>query len=1070
MKFNAEGLSPFCIILCSGQQHMKIRVTEEGKQFESYLKFVILENNKIVGISYATGFTAARAIHASMYDKKPIELVHDDGRIRTVRSSMSFRRIETIDDAITHHTLLPRSTSDDDYQEELTNMLKNNIEDYPARIVLAPQGNALEVAGQFLAETFGLPKTKTWVAEYVNLLIEKCSKLEVITTDLAGEWQGLKAFKIQSMKEEYVLNKVNEAIKNGILNTRSSSVFGSGVFAEDMTTENYLRSNVEIIAKKIDATMKPLTDGSKLDRCIGEFKRIPVPVQAKASIAGLEVLKHKKGVFAVGDMGTGKTQISLNAAYIHHQRRIQSGATDGISVLIVAPANVIPKWAKLEIPKILPNGIYTIKTINTSEDALRYINNVKMGYKVPKGIIEFVLVSTDRMKLGAQGYVLGAKWDSRQKVWRSPITGKPLQKPNATLKEQKAGDIAIAEWSDVVDNPKLPPSSIDIEEAKSKGTLLPNGLPKGYAKSWKMTIRNFQDSYEGKVNRSLARPARKEWSETIGGARWMIAEIFQRKLKNHFHLGIFDEVHQMKAAGSGRGLALHKIMKAARKHIYLTGTLTNGESTSIKSLLWRAFAGEMLAQGITYETSDEQFAQRYGVVEKIRQIDDAGITGTHTRQKRDSVIVKEKPGISPQLISDFLLDKCIFVELSDLGVPLVKLEELPRVISLEYDHFIEYKKFHEDQYSTALNLKFELGTAAWSNFNSTTINYADQPSLGAHVKFGKQDKYGQYELFAEVIAPKLPLDYITNKERALLKDIDGELLNKRRCIVFTHYSGDYKTNERLRTLIENKGYSCAIMNERVKTADRVEWLDKQANIGTEVLIMNQRLVEVGLDLMEFPTIMFYQLNDDINVVRQASRRAWRLGQHKNCKVFYYVVDKTTQFVQFQRLMSRRVAAMIVEGRIERSDDIAKYADTSTNGAVSDLSKTLSSVELTNAWVSAAEKDIDSDLEIVSEEEFQLKVTEAFQRLTAETIQLCGYQAPVDDNCAEIDFDAVEKAYNEILAIEKAYEDLCKEEATTKFAVVVEDQIAKKRREKTMKIPTSDEPGNYQQLILFSELA
>jgi hypothetical protein len=532
----------------------------------------------------------------------------------------------------------------------------------------------------------------------------------------------------------------------------------------------------------------------------------------------------------------------------------------------------------------------------------------------------------------------------------------------------------------------------------------------------------------------------------------------------------------MKASGSGRGLALHKIMKAVRKHIYLTGTLTNGTSSSIKSLLWRGFAGEMLEKGINFETSDEQFAQRYGVVEKVRQIDDGGITGTHTRQKKEAVIVKEKPGISPQLISDFLLDKCIFVELSDLGIPLVKFEEIPRIIPLENDHSNEYKKFHEHLYKTAQNLSFELGAAAWSKFNPTTINYADQPSLGAYVKFGKIERDGSYSLLDEVIAPKFPVDYITEKEYQLLKDIDYELLNKRRCIVFTHFSGDYKTNERIKSLIEARGHSCAIMNERVKTSDRVDWLDKQATKGTEVLIMNQRLVEVGLDLMEYPSIMFFQLNDDINVVRQASRRAWRFGQHKNCKVFYYVADKTTQLIQFQRLMSKRVAAMIVEGRIERSDELAKYADTSANGAVSDLSKTLSSVELTNAWVSAAEKDIDSDLEIVSEDDFQKKVEVAFQYLTAETIEICGYTKSADD-FPEIDFEALEKAYKKMLAcaeteqgnqeqIEKTTID---QESTEKKLQLVENKSFKKNEVKMLEYASSDEP-DYEQLQLFSELA
>lgn len=1051
---------------------IKIRVTEEGKEFEAYLKYAIIENNILLGISYAAGFTAARAVHAALYNKNPIEIVYENGRVRSVNSSQSFRRIETVDDLITHHTLLPRSTSDEDYQELLIDMVKYDKKEYPPRIVVAPKGNAVEVAGHFIAETFGLPKKSDWVNKYVMLLTEKCQKLEVISTDLAGNWKGLKAFKIQSMSEEYVLNSINEAIKNGTLITRSQSIYGDGIFAEDMTTEDYLRANVEIIAKKLDATMKPLYDGSKIDSCVGEIKRLPVPTQAKASVASLEVLKQKKGVFVVGDMGTGKTQISLTSVYMYHKRRVESGSKEGTRVLIVAPANVIPKWATLEIPKILPFGTYRTRIIKTTEDALRYVNEIKQGKKVAKRLIEVVLVSTDRMKLTAQGFVLGAKWDTRYLAWRSPNTGELLKKPNATKKELADSDSAVAGWSDVVDRPKLPPTTQEITEAKKKGILLSNGLPKGYVKTWKPTIRNFQDNYDGKVNRSLARPAKKEWAETKGNARWMIAEIFQRHLKNNFHLAIFDEVHQMKASGSGRGLALHKIMKAARKHIYLTGTLTNGQSTSIKSLLWRAFAGEMIAQGITYETSDEQFAQRYGVVEKIKTLDDGNtIRGTHTKQKKDNIIIKEKPGISPKLISDFLLDKCIFIELSDLGIPLVKLEEIPKVIQLDDDHYDEYKKFHRNHYDTAFTYQRELGSAAWSNFNPSTINYADQPQLGANVKFERYDKDGNYELLDEIVAPKFPDDYINAKERELLKDIRDEIKQNRRCIIFTHYSGGYNTNERLKKLIEQKGFTCEIMNERVSTDERVDWLEQHNKKGTDVLIMNQRLVEVGLDLMETPTIMFYQLNDDINVVRQASRRSFRLGQHRVSKVIYYIADKTTQMIQFQRLMSRRVAAMIVEGRIERSNELAKYADTSTNGAVSDLSKTLSSVELTNAWVSAAEKDIDADLELITEEEFQSKVGEAFARLTNETLQLCGYQKQEDSISLDFDMEALDKAYEELLALEKAYNSLTLKSQENKVTKNDENSVIQFAEFKMKKdVVIESEKVEYEQLDLFSDFA
>jgi hypothetical protein len=755
--------------------------------------------------------------------------------------------------------------------------------------------------------------------------------------------------------------------------------------------------------------------------------------------------------------------MSLSAVYTYFRQREQSGATDGIRVLIVAPSNVVPKWETSEIPKVIKKHKYTTRIISSTNEALAYVREVKSGKKVPKGRIEFVLVSTDRMKLASQGFVLGAKWDSHNYIWTSPNTGKPLIKPNK--KEKESEEDAIAGWSDVVEKPSNPPTPAEIQQARKDGKLLPNGLPLGYIKKWSPNVRNFQDDYNKEKNhRSLARPARKDWGETKGGSRWMIADIFQKHLSSIFQIGIFDEIHQMKASDSGRGVALAKILKSCRKYFFLTGTLTNGASSSIHSLLWRAYPGELLSEGINYKTSKEQWAQRYGVLEKVVTRHDGDTTvGTNSNRKKDTVIIKERPGISPSLISTFLLDKCVFVDLPDLQVPLVELEEIPVIVPLEDDHLDEYKKLHSSLYNSAVRYQKELGSAAWSMFNPTTINYADQPQLGAEVEFIGKDGVS----LDTVQAPSFPKSYITAKERQLIKDVERELQSNRRCIIFTHFSGNYGTNERLKLILENKGIVCNIMNDTVSVDQRFDWLEEQSQSSTEVLIMNMRLVEVGLDLFEWPNIMFYQMNDDINVCRQASRRAWRLGQHKKCKVYYYVADKTNQMVQFQRLMSRRVAAMIVEGRIERSDELAKYADTSTNGMVADLSKALSSVELVNAWKSAAEKDLDTGIKLVSESEFQQKVSEAFARLTAETLAISGYQ-PAEDTDS-MNWDAFDDALNELDKVEEAFKKLEQMLAERKLKPIeVSDEVKQRRIERRRK-EAEEQINQYEQLDLFTQI-
>src|SRR5690625_6730799 len=129
--------------------------------------------------------------------------------------------------------------------------------------------------------------------------------------------------------------------------------------------------------------------------------------------------------------------------------------------------------------------------------------------------------------------------------------------------------------------------------------------------------------------------------------------------------------------------------------------------------------------------------------------------------------------------------------------------------------------------------------------------------------------------------------------------------------------------------------------------------------------------------------------------------------------------------QFQRLMSRRVSALLVEGAIERSDELARYADVSVAELTNDLSRMLESSEIAQAWEQTAKKDIDKDIELVSEEELQEKITETFKQLTEETKSLCGYvevesikeeEKTLEEVWGEIEVEREEKETYENLSI------------------------------------------------------
>lgn len=996
-----EGVYPPFIYMQVGYVMKKIKIVKENRTFEAYVTMLMVDAGEIIGLGISGNVTSCRAVHASLYDVGSNIVVYDDekGTNNYYHSSHSYRRIEVLNGKVCHAFFLPRSAMQEDYEESLQKAEQEN-EEAPERIIIAPSHKIDYEVGMFLANTFGLPRTRDWVEKYHSLLpLEKWEEINVITTELIDdEWKSMRAIRIKSMQEKDVLNYIELAIRNGLLNP-NSSIGSKAVFHEDMTTEEYLRKNAETLATHIDKYMKPKYDGTHFIRPIGETKRVSLPAQARLVMGALTVLKEQNSAFMVGDLGTGKTQMALTTAYSIMKQREQSGAKDGIRVLIVAPSIIVPKWATSEIPTILGSDVAKVTVLNSSEDAIRYVQKVKKGHKPKKGTIEFVLVSTDRMKLGANKYVLGARWNNHKHTWDCPDCGQPLISPGATEEEPDL----LASWSDGVDKPKYPPSYHELNRAMKGEGLLPNGLPNGFVQKWSNKIRRFvchecaitkDDETTKKIvqkNHSLVRPALRSRGEDRVRPRWMIAQIFQRQLPNHFHLGIFDEIQMFKSNNSGRGLSFHKLLKTTRKNLFLTATLTNGEASSIQATLWRSDPKSLLEEGFDHSTTEVAWAKKYGVLEQVTYRKDEGIVGVTTNRRQERTILKTKPGISPRLTANHLLHKSVFLDLSELGLPLVKKEEIPIILPLKDEHHEEYEEFHSSLYEMAKMAQEKMGSGAWAKFNPATLNYADQPHLGQSIKFVSREG----DFLGQIDAPAFDEDFLTAKEEKLVEIVQENLDDERGCIIYNHYTGKYQQNERLKKVLELHGIEAEILDTKVSSTKRFEWLEKQKKKGTKVLIMNMSLVQVGLDLLEWPSIIYYQLNDDINVLRQAGGRNWRIGQNRNAKIYYLINQDTQQMVQFERLMTRRIEALLVEGRINRSDPLVKFAQENESKLARDLSYSLEASELEEKWKTTAEKDIDQDIEMVDENELKDRIAKAFSLLTNETKRLCGVPLGVE---------------------------------------------------------------------------
>jgi hypothetical protein len=251
--------------------------------------------------------------------------------------------------------------------------------------------------------------------------------------------------------------------------------------------------------------------------------------------------------------------------------------------------------------------------------------------------------------------------------------------------------------------------------------------------------------------------------------------------------------------------------------------------------------------GFDHSTGSIEWAKRFGKLEQV-VYEDEGDNGVITRRKNKGVTTKESPGIAPQLTSQFLLHKAGFIELPDMGLPLVELKEIPVFIQMDDEHRNTYQHFHNTLYETCARISAVSGNAGvWSKFNPATLVYADRSDLEFNVVVGDDI----------VHAPALHDGSELNaKERWLIDTVKSELAEGRRVSIYNNYTGHYGMNERVKAILLRNGIKCQILDEP-NTDTRADRIAEYEEAGIPVIICNKKLVEVGLDLMYWPTIINY---------------------------------------------------------------------------------------------------------------------------------------------------------------------------------------------------------------------
>jgi len=352
----------------------------------------------------------------------------------------------------------------------------------------------------------------------------------------------------------------------------------------------------------------------------------------------------------------------------------------------------------------------------------------------------------------------------------------------------------------------------------------------------------------------------------FGQGGYQPTEFIKRYLPDrYFDLMIVDEGHEYKNDGTAQGQAMGVLADKVGKVLLLTGTLMGGYASDLFYLLWRILGARMREDGYAYNergslgSAAMSFMREHGVLKDVYKESDASSHRT-ARGKKLTVRTSKAPGFGPKGIARYVLPYTAFLKLRDIGEGVLPdyREELIQV-PLNDDQKAAYSRL-----SSVLTARLKMDLARGDNtLLGVVINVllrwpdtAFRPESVTHPRTRE---------LLHFVGSVIDEDELAPKEEEMIRICKEEKAQGRRCLVYTIYTGGQDIASRYKRVLEQTGLKAAVLRSTVDTSKREDWIADQVDRGIDVLICNPELVKTGLDLLDFPTILFMQSGYNVYV-------------------------------------------------------------------------------------------------------------------------------------------------------------------------------------------------------------
>jgi superfamily II DNA or RNA helicase len=670
------------------------------------------------------------------------------------------------------------------------------------------------------------------------------------------------------------------------------------------TIYDYMRAHATLLGARILEEYPALHQfGDPLSPSIHGLLRSPFPAQSIAIMGLAKRWRQARTGMVVAECGTGKTLISLGAIHVHSEGR-------RFTAIAMVPPHLVEKWAReafLTLPKL---RVFLIDDLRDGGDESRAhgVNEVRLRHG--RMMREGLSTTLSDLRLPRDSSNSRTRWLA--------LCGRP----SLFIVGRERAKLGYF-WRHAYRSPRSGPYLGCVVNSDTGRPVIVDESRLTVAEFEKVKIAETIDSRGDKSCRPFHSPL---WQADPDKIRRMAPiEFIGRYMPGWFDYAVCDEIHQL-AGDTAQGNALGTLASSADRIVGLTGTLLGGYADDLFNTLFRLESARMKEHGYEWGTTGRSsFTQDYGVLETITKVEAAE---NRCSKAKTTSTVRRKPGASPLLFGEFLMQLCAFVFLEDISDELPPYEETYLSVAMDPLMTVAYRKL-EDAIRTALK-EHRGNRSVLSTMLNTLLLYPDHP-YGLGTLYGSEFDPELKRKVRFVIAETqdLPEEKLYSKERKLIEEVRTELAEGRRCQVFVVYTQKRDVTTRLQRILANEGIRAAVLRAGVHTSKREAWYARQLKEGVEVVISHPKLVETGLDLLDFPTIIFYESGYSLHTLRQASRRSWRIGQRRPVRVKFLCYEGTMQTACLRLMGKKLLVALTMEGKfageglqsIDEDDDV-----------------------------------------------------------------------------------------------------------------------------------------------------